>query len=114
MTTITHAKDNFPTDIPAGPDQTPVQPKIKFTVTQKGINVKVFTQSGIDCLLNIQRSCILLCMLSFTTEPRKYWETFTKCGFRDWRHAMGKDGIISCHDHHKTHMQAMISWQEYM
>ena len=26
---------------------------------------------------------------------------------------MGKDSIISCHVHCKTHMQAMISWQEY-
>ena len=42
MTTITHAKDNFPTDIPAGPDQTPVQPKIKFPVTQKGNKCQSF------------------------------------------------------------------------
>lgn len=27
---------------------------------------------------------------------------------------MGKDGIISCHDRCKTHMQAMVVWQEYM
>ena len=38
---------------------------------------------------------------------------FTKCGFRDWKHAMGKDGIITCYDHYKTHIQAMISWQKY-
>ena len=56
--------------------------------------------------------CIYACCL-FTTEPEKYWETFTKCGFRDWKHAMGKHGIITCHDHCKTHMQTIISWQEY-
>ena len=26
---------------------------------------------------------------------------------------MRKDGIISCHDRCKTHMQAMVAWQEY-
>ena len=50
----------------------------------------------------------------FTTEPGKYWETFTRIGFSDWKHAMGNDGIIPRHDHCKTHMQAMVSWQEYM
>ena len=27
---------------------------------------------------------------------------------------MGKDGIIPCHDRCKTHMQAMVSWQEFV
>jgi len=50
----------------------------------------------------------------FNAEPGKYWETFTKNGFRDWKHAMGKDGIISCHDNCKTHKEAMVSWHEYV
>ena len=37
-----------------------------------------------------------------------------KNGFCDWKHAMGKDGIISCHDRCKTHMQAEVAWNEYI
>ena len=50
----------------------------------------------------------------FTTESGRYWETFTKHGFCDWKHALGKDGIITCHDYCKTHRQAMVSWKEYI
>ena len=50
----------------------------------------------------------------FNTEPGKYSETFTKSGFRDWKHAMGKDGIISCHDNCKTHKEAIVFWHEYV
>jgi len=50
----------------------------------------------------------------FNAEPGKYWETITKNGFRDWKHALGKDGIISCHDNCKTHKEAMVSWHEYV
>ena len=40
--------------------------------------------------------------------------TFTSTGFRDWKHARGKSGILtshgnSCHKHH----QAVLSWKEY-
>ena len=50
----------------------------------------------------------------FTTESGKHCETFTKDGFRDWKHALGKDGIISRHDHCHSHKQAMVAWQEYL
>ena len=117
-TTSTREKDNVPTDIAVGPDQIPVQPKIKFPVTVKGNKHRSFRSEWYTLYRWLEYSkekdaaYCYACRL-FTTEPGKYWETFTKCGFRDWKHAMGKDGIITCHDHCKTHMQAMISWQEY-
>ena len=115
LKTIAHtsATDNVPTDIAAGPDQAPVQPKMKFPATLKGNKHRSFRADRYKRyrLLEYSRernaAYCYPCRL-FTTEPGKYWETFT---FSDWKHAMGKDGIIPCHDHCKTHMQA---WQEYM
>jgi len=34
-------------------------------------------------------------------------------GFHDWKHAIGKKGVISAHDSCSTHKQAMSSWNEY-
>lgn len=39
--------------------------------------------------------------------------TFRLSGFRDWKHAIGKKGVISAHDSCSTHKQAMSSWNEY-
>ena len=38
---------------------------------------------------------------------------FTHVGFRDWKHAMGKGGIITAHDKCSSHKQAMACWNEY-
>ena len=107
------------TDIAAGPDQPLVQPKIKFPTTLKGNRYRSFNSEWYKqyCWLKYSRAgdaayCYPCCL--FTTESGRYWETFTKNGFCDWKHAMGKDGIIFYHDRCKTHMQAMVAWQEYM
>ena len=91
---------------------------MKFSVSLKGNKQRSFQSEcyRLYCWLEYSKekdAAYCYACRHFTTEPGKYWETFTKCGFRDWKHAMGKDGIISCHDRCKTHMQAMISWQEY-
>ena len=38
---------------------------------------------------------------------------FTVKGFRDWKHATGKNGILACHDNCFAHKQATIAWNEY-
>ena len=117
-TTSTSIAD-FPIDIAAGPDQPPVQPKIKFPTTLKGNKYRSFNLEWYKqyCWLEYSRvrdaAFCYPCRL-FTTEPGRYWETFTKHGFCDWKHALGKDGVITCHDYCKTHRQAMVSWKEYI
>ena len=102
----------------AGPDQTLVQPNIKFPATLKGNKHCSFRSEWykryrwLEYSRERDAAYYYPCHL-FNTEPRKYWETFTKTGFSDWKHAMGKDGIIPCHDCYKAHMQAIVSWQEY-
>ena len=43
----------------------------------------------------------------------RQWETFIKHGFCDWKHAMGKDGIIPRHGRCSSHKDAMVSWQQF-
>ena len=39
--------------------------------------------------------------------------TFTTKGFRDWKHATGKNGTLASHDSCLAHKQAMIAWNQY-
>ena len=55
MSTSTNAVGDVPIDIAAGPDRTPVQLKIKFPATLKGIKAVVFALTGTAVVgLNIQ------------------------------------------------------------
>ena len=38
---------------------------------------------------------------------------FTIIGFRDWKHATGKSGILSCHSNCAAHKQAAVAWSQY-
>lgn len=94
ITTNTSTANDVPTDIAARPDQTPVQLKLKFPATLKGNKHRSFHSQWYKSYLSIQGKKMLhsyTCCL-FTTEPGKHWETFTKSGFRDWKHVMGRDG----------------------
>ena len=110
-----NATDDAPTDIAACPEQAPAQPKIKSPATLKGNKHHSFRADWykqyrwLEYSRERNAAYCYPCRL-FTTEPGKYWDTFTRIGFNDWKHAMG---IIPCHDHCKTHMLAMVSWQEY-
>ena len=57
-------------------------------------------------------------MLPFTIHAGSFMvglvdNAFTHVGFQDWKHAMGKCGIISAHDNCSSHKQAMACWNEY-
>ena len=38
----------------------------------------------------------------------------TRAGYRDWKHASGKQGLLEKHNNCHAHKQAMISWGEYI
>ena len=40
-------------------------------------------------------------------------DTFTKVGFRDWKHATGNGGILRVHDKCASHRHAMEAWVQY-
>ena len=41
-------------------------------------------------------------------------QALTYTGYRDWKHATGKQGILEKHNAYHTHKQAMISWSQYV
>ena len=49
----------------------------------------------------------------FSTASGRVEDTFTKAGFRDWKHARGKEGILQGHVSCFTHIQAMSNWHDY-
>ena len=45
-----------------------------------------------------------------SSRPEK---AFTILGFKDWKHATGKDGILKSHDNSHLHKQAVVAWKEF-
>ena len=48
----------------------------------------------------------------FATTTRSA-DTFTRTGFRDWKHATGQSGMLLKHDLSCSHKHSMLSWCEY-
>ena len=38
---------------------------------------------------------------------------FTLIGFKDWKHATGKKGILICHSNSLSHKESMVAWEQY-
>ena len=38
---------------------------------------------------------------------------FTSTGFKDWKHATGKKGILVCHSNSFSHKESMVAWEQY-
>ena len=41
-------------------------------------------------------------------------QTFTTIGFKDWKHATGKDGILTHHNSCQSHKHAFTAWRQYV
>lgn len=50
---------------------------------------------------------------NFSVGDGRAEETFTKSGYKDWKHATGKDGILQRHAKCSTHLNAMHAWHTY-
>ena len=104
-----HTELGAPTDIAAVPDQPPVQPRIRFPATLMGSKQQSFSiNSTVGLSTHVREMQHTAICRYFTAESGKH----SKDGFRHWKHALGKDGIISCHGHGLSHKQAMVAWQE--
>ena len=49
----------------------------------------------------------------FTCGEGRSHNTFTDTGFRDWKHATGKGGMLTVHDKCSAHISAMQAWSQY-
>ncbi|KAI6653043.1 Zinc finger MYM-type protein 1-like [Oopsacas minuta] len=64
-------------------------------------------------VLYYERFGILFPCRHFSRNRTYSKHSFTKLGFNDWKHAVGKDGIISCHAAAKSHIDTMQSWVDW-
>ena len=47
---------------------------------------------------------------SFSNRPES---TFTVIGFKDWKHATGRNGILNGYNKCISHKQAVIAWKQF-
>ena len=112
---MTSAEQSVPTDIATVVDQPPVQPRLRFPITVVGMKKRSFNLDWyrlyrwLEYLCERDAAYCYACRL-FTTQSGKHCETFPRDGFRDWKHALGKEGILPRHDRSHSHKQAMIAW----
>ena len=107
-------------DIAQGVQQSPVQPLIKFPTTVIGSKSRSFNSEWYRkykwleySIQNNAAFCYACCLFPAATTSRAE-QALTHTGYRDWKHATGKQGILEKHNACHTHKQAMISWSEYM
>ncbi|KAI6651115.1 Zinc finger MYM-type protein 1-like [Oopsacas minuta] len=95
-----------PLDIAQGPNDKPWEPR-KNNSIQIGLSpLLVGILSERDA--GFYYPCRIFNAVSGRTE-----DAFKSVGFRDWKHATGRDGTLHCHDKCLTHINAIASWHEY-
>ena len=57
-------------------------------------------------------SILFACRLFSIGATGRADDAFTRIGYRDWKHASGKQGLFEKHNCH-THKQAMVAWYDY-
>ena len=106
-------------DVARSPNTPPVQPiDLVFPNTVCGDKQRSFNPEWFKSYKWLEYSAMkdaafcYPCRLFPTKEGRSH-DTFTKTGYRDWKHATGKGSILSVHDKCATHITAMNAWTQY-
>ena len=110
-----------PVDIASSPNESPRQPKIKFPLRsfgkgrQRGFNVMWYKSfPWLEYSVSLDAAFCYPCRLfKCGNGEGRAEEAFTRCGFRNWKNAIGKTGIISRHGICNSHKQSMVSWNDY-
>ena len=109
----------MPIDIASSTSQPPVQPKnVKFPSKKFGKSLRSFNPEWYNTFPWIEysiRSDAIYCYACrfFSTGTGRAEATFTKIGFSDWKHALGKSGAVTVHDKSLSHKKSIISWKEF-
>ena len=106
-------------DIALGPTESPVQPSIRFPQRHYGsgrprsFNPSWYTKyTWLEYSIKHDAAFCYACRF-FALGTAKD-DAFIQTGFRDWKHALGKDGIIAKHDNSSFHKAAMCGWNMYV
>ena len=109
--------DKFPSDVAQGLLQSPVQPLINFPSTTVGNKKRSFNSDWYKKYkwleYSIQKDAAFCYPCRFFPTTTRSVDTFTRTGFRDWKHATGQSGMLIKHDKSCNHKLSMLSWYEY-
>ena len=106
-------------DIASTPASLPVQPIINYPATIFSGKARSFSQAWYNAYPWLEYSvqvnaCFCYSCCLFGPGPgSKCDRSFTVVGFRDWKHATGKSGVLSKHDSSFAHRQSMLTWNQY-
>ncbi len=106
-------------DVAQGIHQSPVQPLKKFPTTLFGSKSRSFNAlwyhkyQWLEYSVEKDAAFCYACRLFSTGATGRAEEVFTRTGYRDWKHASGKQGLFEKHSNCHAHKQAMVSWGEY-
>ena len=106
-------------DIAQGILQLPVQPLQKFPTTLFGTKGRSFNGLWYHKYpwleYSVQKDSVFCyaCRLSSIGATGRADDAFTRIGYRDWKHASGKQGLFEKHNNCHTHKQAMVPWYDY-
>ena len=113
----------LPDDIAPMPTFPPVQPtNVDFPVTYYSGKPRSFnpawfkSYSWLEYSVKFNACFCYPCRLfgsecGFSTSRPE--QTFTRTGFKDWKHATGKNGILSSHSNCHAHKEAVVAWKQY-
>ena len=115
----TRPKDNStPTDIAQNPENPPSQPVMNNQTTWVSGKNRSFSSnwynkfSWLEYSIQKDAGFCYPCRL-FAAGDSRLHGTFITSGFRNWKHATGKDGILTQHEHSPVHCGAMEAWMQY-
>ena len=110
---------HVPSDIASGPLEAPKQPRVGFpsrpfgTGRQRAFNPEWYrSHPWLEYSAERDAAFCYPCRV-FKCGSSRSEVAFTRTGFRNWKHAMGKTGVISLHAKCATHKQALACWIEY-
>ena len=111
-----------PSDIASGPLEVPKQPILAFPFRIFGRNNKrSFNSTWYKKYSWLEYSveydaafCYPCTIFKSASEASRAENAFMIVGFRNWKNALGKKGVITSHSSCESHKQAMISWKDYI
>ena len=113
----------LPFDIAQTSRDRPVQPCLNFPYTTFGGKKRCFNKEWYERYKWIEYSRernAIFCFpcrffsLGLGSGRSAIKDAFTRKGFQDWKHALGKVGMLPKHDASSTHKEAVLSWYDFI
>ena len=117
---VQSACPKVPDDIASTPAFPPAQPvNIKYPATVISGKARSFNLAWynvypwLEYSIRTDACYCYSCHLFGSGSGSKCEQSFTLVGFKDWKHATGKGGVLSKHDSSCAHRKSVLSWNQY-